>query len=124
MPRTPLILAPADEQSVVGPFLLSSRPRWGSLAVADAPFGPPLSGSPRPPSQPEVTMLEPAAGPQSPGLPTNIQGSARRLSALALDPVEPVVWAKPSRATADTAAAARKAIRFMLPPQSVILRLV
>src|SRR5436305_13526008 len=78
MPRTPLIVAPADEQSVVKPFLLRSRPRWGSRAP------PLLSERPMPPGQAEVTMLLPAVPPQSPALPTKIQGLALRLSAWAL----------------------------------------
>src|SRR2546422_2969275 len=76
MPRTPLISAPAAEQSVVSPFLLRRRPSRRSPAFA-AVFGSPLSGSPIPGSHADVTILLPGNGPQSPGAPTNTNGTAR-----------------------------------------------
>src|SRR5207249_7081718 len=74
--RNPLISAPEAEQSVVSPFLLRRRPNRRSPAFA-AVFGSPLSGSPIPGSHADVTILLPGNGPQSPGAPTNTNGTAR-----------------------------------------------
>src|SRR5207247_2218510 len=74
--RKPLISAPEAEQSVVSPFLLRRRPNRRSPAFA-AVFGSPLSGSPIPGSHADVTILLPGNGPQSPGAPTNTNGTAR-----------------------------------------------
>src|SRR5438034_7026807 len=80
--RKPLISAPEAEQSVVSPFLLRRRPNRRSPAFA-AVFGSPLSGSPIPGSHADVTMLLPGNGPQSPGAPTNTNGTARSSSSSA-----------------------------------------
>src|SRR5439155_26736453 len=86
-------VAPAEEQSAVGPFLLRMSPECGSLLEA-APLLEPvsrtvvfncwsfLSGRPIPRSQAEVTMLLPGGypGPQSPASPTKTNGTARRPS--------------------------------------------
>src|SRR5262245_8516041 len=79
MPRTPLISAPAAEQSDVRPFFDKRRPKRRSAAFV-AVFGPLLSGSPIPGSHADVTILLPGNGPQSPGAPTNTNGTARSSS--------------------------------------------
>src|SRR6266566_2984799 len=77
--RKPLISAPEAEQYVVSPFWLRRRPNRRSPAFA-AVFGSPLSGSPIPGSHADVTILLPGNGPQSPGAPTNTNGTARSSS--------------------------------------------
>src|SRR6266508_3414030 len=75
MPFTPVMRAPDEEQSVVGPFFESNRPVCGSLGVVA--FGPPLSGSPIPRSHAAVTIRLPAGdGVHSAAVPTNVNGTA------------------------------------------------
>src|SRR4030088_1976384 len=73
IPATPVIRAPAEEQSAVGPFFDSSSPVCGSLGVVA--LGPPLSGRPMPPSHLDVTMRLPAgAGAQAGAAPKHAKG--------------------------------------------------
>src|SRR5438093_10548805 len=75
MPLTPVIRAPDDEQSAVGPFFDSDRPVCGSPGVGA--FMPPLSGRRMPPSHAAVTIRLPAGdGAHSAAVPTNVNGTA------------------------------------------------
>src|SRR5438270_703876 len=72
-----VMVAPAEEQSVVGPFFERSRPMCGSLAVLGlGELRPPLSGSPIPPSHAAVTIWLPAGPPHSAAVPMNTNGTA------------------------------------------------
>src|SRR5882762_2854324 len=74
--------APADEQSGVGPFFDSNRPRWGSALLGlvarstAVVFAPPLSGNPIPPSHAAVTIWLPGGPPHSAAVPMNTKGTA------------------------------------------------
>src|SRR6266849_579699 len=75
MPLTPVIRAPDEEQSAVGPFFESNRPVCGSSGVVA--LGPPLSGRPMPPSHAAVTIRLPAGdGAHCAAVPTNVNGTA------------------------------------------------
>src|SRR2546421_1638452 len=72
-----VMMAPAEEQSVLGPFFERSRPMCGSLAVLGlGELRPPLSGNPIPPSHAAVTIWLPGGPPHSAAVPMNTNGTA------------------------------------------------
>src|SRR2546428_13955418 len=92
MPLTPMMFAPADEQSVVRPFFERSSPerRSSRCAAVVLLLAPSLSGRPMPLSQAAVTMRLPGGGGGQPGAwPTDVGGTGRSFlssSAAARDP--------------------------------------